>query len=201
MEPCKLELWKMDPCKIAPCEVDPCEIAPCKMDPCEISPCQMDPCEIAPCDITYLQKTPICQNAHLPKCTFAKMHICQNAHLPKCTFAKMHICQNASLPKCFFAKMLLCKKSLAKIRLQDVSVQDVPVPLKLLQNGQTYLKYFVCLEHLIKIHLKYHKKYFSGLFFYNFTRRGIYHYLSINALSKEWPINMQSTKHMQLFFI
>ena len=32
--------------------------------------------------------------------------------------------------------------------------------LKLLQIGQTYLKFFVWLEHLIKIHLKYHKKYF-----------------------------------------
>ena len=32
--------------------------------------------------------------------------------------------------------------------------------LKLLQIGQTYLKFFVWLEHLIKIHLEYHKKYF-----------------------------------------
>ena len=32
--------------------------------------------------------------------------------------------------------------------------------LKLLQIAQTYLKFFVWLEHLIKIHLEYHKKYF-----------------------------------------
>ena len=32
--------------------------------------------------------------------------------------------------------------------------------LNLIQIGQTYLKFFVWLEHLIKIHLEYHKKYF-----------------------------------------
>ena len=67
----------------------------------------MDPCKIAPCEIIYLQKGP---------------------------FAKMLLCQNAHLPKCFFAKMLLCKKSLAKMRLQDVSLQDVPVPTFTPQN-------------------------------------------------------------------
>ena len=72
---------------------------------------------------------------------------------------------------------------------------------KLLQIGQIYLKFFFWLENLIKIHLKYHKKYFWGLFFYNFTKRGIFLYLSITALSKEWPINMQSTRHLQLFFM
>ena len=34
------------------------------------------------------------------------------------------------------------------------------IHLKLLQIGQIYLKFFVWLEHLIKIHLEYHKKYF-----------------------------------------
>ena len=32
--------------------------------------------------------------------------------------------------------------------------------LKLLQIGQTYNKFFVWLEDLIKMHLEYHKKYF-----------------------------------------
>ena len=68
-----------------------------------MGPCELDPCKIAPCETTYLQKYP---------------------------FAKMPICQNAHLLKCFFAKMLLCKKSLAKMRLQDVSLQNVPVPFQ-----------------------------------------------------------------------
>ena len=71
----------------------------------------------------------------MQKGLFCKKEICesdnlQNDHLPKCTFAKMLICQNANLLKCKFAKMLHCKKLLAKMRLQDVSLQDVTVPEK-----------------------------------------------------------------------
>ena len=51
--------------------------------------------------------------------------------------------------------------------------------LKLPEISQTYLKIFICLEHLIKIHLKYYEKYFLGIFNY-FTRSGIFHNLSIN---------------------
>ena len=38
-------------------------------------------------------------------------------------------------------------------------------------------------------------------FFYNFAKRGIFHYFCLNVLSKKWPINMQSTKALQLVFI
>ena len=36
--------------------------------------------------------------------------------------------------------------------------------LKLLQIGKTYLKFFVLVEHLIKVHLEYHKKYIKTFF-------------------------------------
>ena len=55
--------------------------------------------------------------------------------------------------------------------------------LKLPQVTQTYLKSFIWLENLIKIHLEYYEKYFLG-FCHHFTRSGIFHNLSINALIK-----------------
>ena len=45
-------------------------------------------------------------------------------------------------------------------------------PLRIASDCQTNLKFFTWLEHLIKIHLEYYKKYVRGLF-YNFTRRGV----------------------------
>ena len=51
------------------------------------------------------------------------------------------------------------------------------------QVSQTYLKSFIWLENLIKIHLEYYEKYFLG-FCHHFTRSGIFHNLSINALIK-----------------
>ena len=55
--------------------------------------------------------------------------------------------------------------------------------LKLHQiRSQAYLKIFVWSEHLIKMNLKYYEKHFLGIF-KNFTRSGIFHNLSINALS------------------
>ena len=55
--------------------------------------------------------------------------------------------------------------------------------LKLPQISQTYLKFIVWLGYLIKIHLEYYEKYFLGIF-HHFTRSGIFHNLSTNALSK-----------------
>ena len=55
--------------------------------------------------------------------------------------------------------------------------------LKLPQISQTYLKLLVWSGHLIKIHLEYYEIFFLGIF-HHFTRSGIFHNLSINALSK-----------------
>jgi len=59
---------------------------------------------------------PICRNATLPKCLFAKMPIfqnaiCQNANLPKYIFAKMlfaemPFCQSDNWPNCLLTKMV-----------------------------------------------------------------------------------------------
>ena len=51
--------------------------------------------------------------------------------------------------------------------------------LKLSQISQTYLKFVVWLEHLIKIHLELYEKYFLGVFL-SFTRNEIFHNLIIN---------------------
>ena len=73
--------------------------------------------------------------------------------------------------------------------------------LKLPQIGQTYLKFIVLSGHLIKIHLEYYEKYFLGIF-NHFTRSGIFHNLSIKALSKNDLLNVHvlSLKIMPFFF-
>ena len=112
MDPCKIALCKMDPCKIAPCEMDPWEMDPWEMDPYKMDPCEMDRFEIAP------SKMPICQNTHLPKCFFAKIHIYQKAFLPKCFFARNRLlkctCKNA-LARCPCAVLMQSKKQFYKI--------------------------------------------------------------------------------------
>ena len=73
--------------------------------------------------------------------------------------------------------------------------------LKLPQISQTYLKFVVWLEYLIKMHLEYYEKYFLDIF-HNLTRSGILHNLSKNALSKNdaLHVHMPSTKTMSFFF-
>ena len=56
--------------------------------------------------------------------------------------------------------------------------------LKLPQISQIYLKFYLWLEHLIRIHLEHYEKYFLGIF-HLFTRSGIFHNWSINAPSKK----------------
>ena len=66
------------------------------------------------------------------------------------------------------------KKFSGKCFVYDYEVKRVLVSkvfvhltrLKLSQISQTYLKIFVWLEHLIKIHLEYYKKHFLGIFDY-----------------------------------
>ena len=71
------------------------------MDPCKIRPCKMDPSKLRLAKWILakllLAKLPICKNAHLPKCPFAKMLLCQNASLQEIA------CQNA-LARCLFAR-------------------------------------------------------------------------------------------------
>ena len=71
--------------------------------------------------------------------------------------------------------------------------------LKLPQISQTYLKIFVWLEHLIKIHLEYYKKNFLDIF-QNFTKRGIFHILSLIALSKNLLVYLISTNDMIIYY-
>ena len=56
--------------------------------------------------------------------------------------------------------------------------------LKLSQISQTYLKIFIWLEHLKNIYLEYNEKLFLS-YFHNFTKKGIFHNLSINVSSKK----------------
>ena len=96
MDPCVITPCEMDPCEIAPCEKNPCKIAPCEMDPCKSPPCQMDPCEIEPCE-NYPCKIAYLQKGLFSRKKFVKMIICQSAHSPKRSFAKMLPYQNVSL--------------------------------------------------------------------------------------------------------
>ena len=130
----------MNPCKIANCE-----IAPCKMDLCEMDPCKMDSCEIAPCKITYLQKCFFAIN-RLQKWA-CKMSLCKKDP------CEIDPCEITYLQKCFYAKMLLCKKSLEKMRLQDISLQDFPVPiwktLTVFKKIPRYLLIYYIIKYLL----------------------------------------------------
>ena len=56
--------------------------------------------------------------------------------------------------------------------------------LKFPQISQTFLKFFVWLEHLIKIQLENYEEYILAIF-HHYTRSGKFHNLSINTLSKK----------------